>query len=72
MVDKADNGLPSPLHVKGGFWNTAITSHVSCCGTRINLDINRLDFDLIVVDVIEFAIDDQTQNSTSQVCFTNR
>jgi hypothetical protein len=57
MVDKADNGLPSPLHVEGGSWNTAIVSNVTCLGARIDFNINRLDFDLVVVDVVELAAD---------------
>lgn len=58
MVDKANNGLPSPLHMEGGSWNTAIVSNMACLGTRINFDIDRFDFYLIVVDVVEFAADD--------------
>ena len=72
MVDKTDNGLPSPLHVEGGSWNTAIISNMACLGARIDLDINRLDLDLIVVDVVEFAADVQTLSFTFQVRFTNR
>lgn len=52
MIDEADNSFTSLLHLESRSRNGTVVTNVSCFLARINLYINRLDFDFIVINVV--------------------
>lgn len=67
MIDKANNSLSTPFHPEGGSRNTAIVSNKTRLMARIDLKLNGLDLDLVVVNIIKFAVDDQMLGGICQV-----
>lgn len=52
MVDKANDCFTSLLHFESRSRDGTIVTDVTCFFARVNLDIDRLDFDLIVINVV--------------------
>ena len=51
MIDEANDSLTTLLHLEGWSRDHAIVTDMSCFDARVDLDINRLDINLVVIDV---------------------
>lgn len=54
MVDEAHNSFTPLLHLESWSRNSSIVTDVSSFLARIDLDIYRLDIDLIVINVVVY------------------
>lgn len=62
MIDKANNSLSTLAHAESGTGDTTVvTNETSFAKSRIDLDINWLDINLVVVEVGAIRVFDGTE-----------
>lgn len=61
MIDKPNNSLPTLAHAESGTGDTAVvTNKASFAKSRIDLDIDWFDIDLVIVEVGAIRVFDGT------------
>ena len=53
MVDEANDSFTTLLHLESWSGNHTIISNMACFDARVDLNVDRLDIDLVVVNVLK-------------------
>jgi len=53
MVDEANNSFAALLHLESRSGNHTVVSDMACFDARVDFDVDRLDINLVVVDVFK-------------------